>query len=95
MLLPSAHPVRDSRKKKKQRMGTDRQIDKGWSVEKTLRFQAPLKLTKNTDLLIKAFKKSPPSNSCFKKKAISIFNLLCFLLLFTVLVLVKEVGIKQ
>ena len=80
MLLPSAHPVRDSRKKKTQRMGTDRQIDKGWSVEKTLRFQAPLKLTKNTDLLIKAFKKSPPSNSCFKKKAISIFNLLCFLL---------------
>lgn len=50
-------------------MGTERQIDKGWSVEKTLRFQATLKLTKNTDLLIKAFKKSPPSNSCFKKKS--------------------------
>lgn len=75
MLLPSAHPVRDSggggkkKNKKQQRMGTDRQIDKGWSVEKTLRFQATLKLTKNTDLLIKAFKKSPPSNSCFKKKS--------------------------
>ena len=71
MLLPSAHPVRDSggQKKNKGWGRTDRQTDKGWSVEKTLRFQATLKLTKNTDLLIKAFKKSPPSNSCFKKKS--------------------------
>lgn len=58
MLLPSAHPVRDSRGKKNQTTKdgdrqTDRQIRDGQLRKQ--RFQATLKLTKNTDLLIKDF----------------------------------------
>lgn len=48
-----SHPVRESKKQKqkKTQQDGDRQIDKVWSVEKTLRFQIILKLTKNKDLL--------------------------------------------